>query len=165
VPVLGFIDSTIRALDDHAADVLALSVFSDEQPLEGITGLVDWRLRGTLSRWFISGFASGRWGERVLYPVRNFLSYRSLVVFGLGRRADHRADRALAVAHSAVETAKGLGARTLTCGLFGLDTLPSPFQRTGRQLMDLFEEYENLDAVTLVTRPEEQRVLLDGMES
>ena len=71
-PVLGFIDPTLRSLDDHVSDILVLSAFSDEQPLEGITGLVDWRLRGRLSRWFVNGFATGRWGERAFTPSGNY---------------------------------------------------------------------------------------------
>jgi hypothetical protein len=158
-PQIDFVDKDLSALDEQQGEILVLSVFIDERPLEGLTGLVDWRLRGALSKWFIGGFATGAWGERVLYPIDSRLNFSSILLFGLGHRTEHRADRALAVARTALESASSLNASSLTCGLFGLEELPSPLARTGRQLLDLLKSTDKLDKITLVTRPKEREIL------
>jgi len=164
-PRIDFVDKELRALDDRQGDMLVLSVFLDERPLEGLTGLVDWRLRGALSKWFIGGFATGAWGERVLYPIDARLNFSSILLFGLGNRTEHRADRALAVARAALESCMSLNAKTLTCGLFGLDELPSPLARTGRQLLELLQTANGLETITLVTGAKEREILTAQLES
>ena len=74
------VPATLRSLDDQACDVLVLTAFSDERPLSGLSGLVDWRLGGVLSDWLINGFATGRANERVLYPSQGRLSQRFVLL-------------------------------------------------------------------------------------
>ena len=157
--MIDFVSKELRALDAHGSDILVLSVFRDERPLEGLSGLVDWRLRGALSRWFMGGFASGAWGERVLYPIGGRMSFSSILLFGLGKRTEHRADRALSVAQAAVESAGSLKAKSLTCGLFGLDELPSPLARTGTQLLEVLRSEPAIERITLAVGPEERAIL------
>ena len=164
-PRIDFVDKDLRALDERPGEMLVLSVFLDERPLEGLTGLVDWRLRGALSKWFLGGFATGAWGERVLYPIDARMNFSSILLFGLGNRTEHRADRALAVARAALESCASLNAKTLTCGLFGLDELPSPLARTGRQLLELLQGADGLDRITLVAGTKEREVLQAQLES
>ena len=164
-PRIEFVDKDLTALDERQGDILVLTVFLDERPLEGLAGLVDWRLRGALSKWFIGGFATGAWGERVLYPVDGRMSFNSILLFGLGNRTEHRADRALAVASAAIESAESLNAKSLTCGLFGLTELPSPLPRTGRQLLELLRGAQELERVTIVSSLKEREVLVSQLES
>ncbi len=153
------VPAELRALDDLDDDVLALSVFSDERPLEGLTGLVDWRLCGGLSRWFLTGFASGALGERILYPLGRRLPHAQLLLFGLGPRAEYRVDRALATARAALEVVTGLGARRLTCDLFRVETLTTPLERNGAQLLELFAAEPQLAAVHVVASEAERAAI------
>lgn len=87
-------------------EALVLPFFSDERPLRGAAGLVDWRLCGRLSRMLQSGRVRGALGEATLYPPPSTPSRRipfpRLVLFGLGPQAEagealaERASRALA---------------------------------------------------------------------
>jgi len=129
------VPATLRSLDDQASDVLVLTAFSDERPLAGLSGLVDWRLGGVLSEWLISGFVTGRPGERVLYPARGRLSQPFVILMGLGARAQHRADRARAAAAAAATAVADLGLESMTCGSFGLDALPTPVERSLPELI------------------------------
>src|SRR5207245_10834356 len=47
---LTFFPLTLDAIDQAAAESLCLFVASDERPLTGLAGLVDWRLTARLSR-------------------------------------------------------------------------------------------------------------------
>lgn len=147
---IALIEPELRALDSLDDELLVLCAFADERPLRGLTGLVDWRLCGALSRWFIDGFATGELGERILYPCRGRLPHRGVVLLGLGEVAHHRADRAMRIAEDAIATVKALGATSMTCELFGLDRLPSPLGRTGGRLTELIGGAGGLTRTTLV---------------
>lgn len=62
--------------------------FLDERPLQGLAGLIDWRLSGRLSSMLRSGWCAGRAGESVLLPLEPGLPVRRLLLVGLGRRAE-----------------------------------------------------------------------------
>ncbi len=155
------VEADLRHLDDRPGDVLILTVFADERPLEGLSGLVDWRLRGALSRWLQSGFATGGLGEHLLYPSSGRLTHRLVLLVGLGRRAEHRTDRARDAAARAATAVAGLGASHVTCGLFGLDQLPTPLGRSLPGLLEALRAEPAIDAITLAA----PRKLLDTVKA
>ena len=138
------VPGTLRALDNHTSDVLVLTAFADERPLAGLAGLVDWRLRGALSEWLLSGFATGQVNERVLYPTRGRLSQRFVLMMGLGARAQHRSDRARAAAVAATTIVTNLGLESMTAGSFGLETLPAPLERSLPELIERVRDQSSL---------------------
>ncbi len=161
---LRWIAPELRVLDDSPGDLLVLCAFADERPLGGLTGLVDWRLAGALSSWRIGGFSTGELGERVLYPTARRLSHPRLLFVGLGHRAEHRSDRALAIAEEVLEAARGLGVRTLTTGLFHLEVLATPLERVGPRLVHLLRSGSGLERVTIAADEESQRLVKDGIQ-
>lgn len=162
-PQVELIPPTLRALDDHPGDILIVAAFRDERPLEGVTGLVDWRLCGALSRWRIGGFSNGELGEQVLYPAGRRLSHPRLLFVGLGRRDDYRAERAFAVARAARDAALALDAGRVTAGLFGLDRLAGPLERTSLKLVEILSEPPALERLTLVADAATQAKIRDGV--
>ena len=160
---LDFIVPELRALDDTPGDLLILAAFADERPLQGLTGLVDWRLAGALSRWRLGGLSTGDLGERVLTPCERRLSHPMLVLIGLGRRDEYRPDRAFVAARSAREAAEGLGARRITSGLFGLEQLASPLERTSLKLCELLGDGDGIDRLTIVADDKAEALVRDGM--
>lgn len=161
---LKWIAPELRVLDDSPAELLVLHAFSDERPLTGLTGLVDWRLAGALSSWRIGGFSTGALGERVLYPTPRRLSHPRLLFVGLGKRAEYRSDRALAVADEVVRAARGLGVTTMTTGLFHLEALASPLERVGPRLVHLMRNAPGLERVTIAADEEAVRLVKDGIQ-
>jgi hypothetical protein len=53
-------------IDIQECDVLVTGFFSDERPLRGSTGWIDWRLNGILSRLLIEKRLTGGWKETTL---------------------------------------------------------------------------------------------------
>ena len=87
---------TLEALDEFGPDAqgcLMLTTFGDDRPLRGLTGLVDWRLNGQLSRLVRRDFVDGHWLEVTLAPISGRLPYDRLLLLGLGRRSDFQAQR------------------------------------------------------------------------
>lgn len=159
---LQMVPPELRVLDDTPTDLLVLATFSDERPLEGLTGIVDWRLCGAVSSWKQSGFASGAYGEQILYPTVRLAQARVLLM-GLGPRAEHRSDRAFAIAKQALATAAALGALSVTVGLFGLEALASPLERTGAKLVEILKGQKAIQRVALVVSEQEQKLVKDGI--
>lgn len=78
----------LKQIDALRCEALALPFFSDEKPLRGALGLVDWRMCGFVSRLRASGRLDGAALETVLIPARPKLSMDKLFLFGLGPQAE-----------------------------------------------------------------------------
>jgi hypothetical protein len=75
---------TLDGLDAWGGDSIGLFLFSDQKPLAGVAGFVDWRACGALSRTLENAmFKAGR-GESMLLPTRMRAAFRRIFVFGLG---------------------------------------------------------------------------------
>ena len=79
--LLLFTESVIRA----PCDTLVVPVPSDERPLRGEAGWVDWRVCGAISRQLAGGFVAGTRGEVVLLPAPPPLVASRILIVGLGR--------------------------------------------------------------------------------
>ena len=86
-----FVAADLNAVDDMAAEAVAVFCFSDVRPLAGAAEILDWRLSGRLSRALERGLVSGALGEVTLLPVMA-RRRRRVFLFGLGEvRATDRA--------------------------------------------------------------------------
>lgn len=79
-----FVSSAQQALDELQTEVIVLPFFSDERPLKGAAGLIDWRLCGALSRKLMAGYLDGAFGEKALLTTAGNLRSDALLLFGLG---------------------------------------------------------------------------------
>ncbi len=69
-------------------EAIALGIFEDERPLKGMTGFVDWRLHGLLSRLILQHRLDGSFLEGCLIPSRGRLPMDKVFLFGLGALED-----------------------------------------------------------------------------
>lgn len=82
-----FLPPEVRRLDEANVELCACGIWSDERPVRGFAGLLDWRLGGRLSALLAAGFATGAEGEALLVPGKPHLPYEKVLVIGLGARA------------------------------------------------------------------------------
>lgn len=82
-----FVSATPQSLDELQTEVIVLPFFSDERPLCGATGLIDWRLCGALSRRLMAGYLDGSFGEKALLTGAPKLKCEGLLLVGLGESA------------------------------------------------------------------------------
>lgn len=73
--------------------LLVLWHFSDERPLKGITGLLDWRLDAKISQLIISGNITGAWGEKVLLGKVEEMNGKDIIFIGLGPMSEFEDSR------------------------------------------------------------------------
>ncbi len=78
---------SLATLDGLDVDALALLV-GEERPLQGLAGLVDWRLAGALTRALAGGLYAAAPGEALLLPTAGRLPTARVVVLGQAPGAD-----------------------------------------------------------------------------
>jgi hypothetical protein len=84
---LHFVPPELRQLDEARVELCACGIWSDERPMRGLAGLLDWRLGGRLSTLVKSGFLEGALGESLLMPGRPQVPFEKVLVVGLGSRS------------------------------------------------------------------------------
>ncbi len=104
-----FAEPTLRGLDDLGGICLVLTAFSDDRPLRGLAGHVDWRLNGRLSKWILDDFVDAHYKEVTLTPLDGQLPFQRLVLVGLGRRQDYDAERFVQVCRFCFDTLARMG--------------------------------------------------------
>lgn len=57
-----------QAFFEGECRVLVATIHEDERPLQGLAGLLDWRLRGAISQFVRRGVVTGKTGEVVYLP-------------------------------------------------------------------------------------------------
>lgn len=82
-----FVPPDLRRIDELKSEALVVPHFSDERPLRGALGLVDWRLCGRVSRLILRGRMSGELGETTLVPARPRLPVDKIFIIGAGPAA------------------------------------------------------------------------------
>ena len=68
---------------------LIVPFYVNERPLQGLAGLMDWRLRGALSKSIRSGAFDGHEGECVYYPFSKRGQAYHLFLAGAGHRTPY----------------------------------------------------------------------------
>jgi len=117
-----------RPIEEIHCHTLGLWHFSDEKPLMGITGVVDWYLDANLSRLVISGKITGQWAEKVLVAGIGDMVAGNILVVGLGKINEFNEGRISLASGYMVSSALGLGLSNICMtlpgdGLEGIDII------------------------------------------
>lgn len=142
-------------LDSLRVEVLALPFFADERPLQGIGGLVDWRLCGLISRWQAEGQIVGDADETVMVATRRRLPMDRVLLFGLGASADFDAVRMGARLGDMLDTITVSRARSAALVL--------PGRNTG--MTSAAQAMESFVVATDARGAQDEVVLLEGHEA
>ena len=125
---------SLPSIDEMGFQTLVLAYFADERPLQGVSGLIDWRLNGNLSHMVQSGRLTGSWGEQLLYPQSGRLPFQNLVMFGLGDRSRFGSTRFKEITNRMLRTLMRLDCWSFATVLPGRNAL----KLVPRQLIDLW---------------------------
>lgn len=161
-----FVSAAPQSLDELQTEILVLPFFSDERPLRGAAGLIDWRLCGALSRKLMAGHLDGHFGEKALISAPSKLKSEGLLLVGLG--ASVTFDTGVA------ERACSLIAQVLTDAKVSTAALALPGRSMG--LLPALDSMQlwlaasprdgELEEVSIIERAEEHRAfdsLFDGL--
>jgi hypothetical protein len=161
-----FAQLSLPSLDDLKTEVLCLPVFSDERPLRGAAGLVDWRLCGRLSDLLVQGALTGRFDEALLMPPpeRRLLAERILCL-GAGPRAELNEPRLRALLQALLGRLMALRVRTAAIALpHGSLAWLDPAQAIDLLVDEALTHSERIDELVLIETDESQRVMEPRIE-
>lgn len=160
---LRFARPTLRQLDQAGTEVLACCVTSDERPPHGVTGLVDWRLAGRVSRHVASGFLTGEVGEVVLLPGGPRLPFDKITIFGVGERPRFNDRVYQVVVERMLRTLEGLRVRTAVVQLPGRHFDGIAPERAADMLLESASGRQEHDVWTLVEPADAERTITQHM--
>ena len=166
---LDFGEPTLDGLDAARGDLLVLTAFTDDRPLRGLAGRVDWRLCGRLSRLLQSQFVRGEDGEVTLTPMpEDRLPFERVMIVGLGRRIEFDGGRFETACETIFRRAAGIGARDVSMSLPGRVGMQVGLRQAvhgwGRALARAYDAEALLEVRVLLLEPlEVQRELAEPL--
>lgn len=160
-----FVAPDLRKLDLLDAEAIAVSVHSDERPLRGATGLLDWRLCGRFSRLVVRGTLTGREGERVLVPSGGRLAFDKIVLVGAGPSAALDRAHAQRTIRVMLEVLDSLRIRRAALALPGRTWELLGAADAMDVVAPMILEPHEQDAITIVDHPDEHRTMQRALES
>lgn len=161
---ISFTAPTLPRVEASSASVLVLYRFEEMRPLRGITGLVDWRLYGHLSRVIIDGFFTGTLSEQLLVPLGRHLPQQFLLLIGLGERVYFGKERFTHGVNQAFETTRGLDARDLVVALPGRAEGICPIGDAIDWLINAYAAFDGDQEVTVIEPQGAQKVMVPAVE-
>lgn len=159
-----FVPPDLRKLDAFKTEAISIPFFSDERPLRGALGLVDWRLCGQVSRLLVRGHISGDLHETVLIPARPKLSFDKLFLFGLGPRASFDEARFSACLESMLSALTRARVRTSVLVLPGRAFHLIAPDRAMELFLGIASSHVEHDEVTLVEDNDAQKAMTPVVE-
>ena len=161
-----FVTASLESLDELEAELIVLPFFSDERPLRGASGLIDWRLCGALSRKLMAGYLDGHFGERALIAAPPKLRAEGLLLVGLGESASFDAgvaEDACALIALAFRESK---VATAAMALPGRSLELVSAERAMQLWLAAEVDDDTLEEISVIERAEEHRTLqslFDGL--
>ncbi|MEA2102795.1 MAG: M17 family peptidase N-terminal domain-containing protein [Thermodesulfobacteriota bacterium] len=108
-----------RNAEKISCTLLGMWCFSDERPIQGPTGVLDWYMDALISRLLVSGRISGEWGEKILFAQMDTLEAEGVALVCLGAKNTFDSGRIRQAARIMSDTASGLGLDTMYMSLPG----------------------------------------------
>jgi Cytosol aminopeptidase family, N-terminal domain len=96
-------------VDAQECDVLVAGFFSDERPLKGSSGWIDWRFNGMLSQLLKEKKLTGDWREATLIPSQERILPRMILLLGLGEVKSYGYPRLRKLSSYLLDTLRKLG--------------------------------------------------------
>ena len=109
-----------ETLEKSAVDLVIAGIFSDEFPLRGGAGRVDWRLCGLVSDQLLAGRIRGSRDEALLIPSTGQLRAHRVMVLGLGARSKYKLALVARSVQQAVSRATALASPSLAMAPLGI---------------------------------------------
>ncbi len=151
-----FVARELHRLDDTPAEVIACSMWSDERPMRGLAGLLDWRLAGRVSKLAREQFAKGEVGDVLCMQGRPRLPYEKVIVVGAGAQAAFDEDAFRGAMATLLRTLEGLNVQRAVVELPGRANDRIAPERAAEIVLDAVRDSEAHDAWWLVEGPEAQ---------
>jgi len=99
---------TKQAIDEIQTDTIILTFFSDERPLKGESGLLDWRMNSYISKQLEEKKIKGNLHENTLILGNQKIQSKKIYLFGMGETNSFNEDKIDKIVGHIKETLKGM---------------------------------------------------------
>ena len=147
----------LEALDALKCEAIVATFFSDDRPLSGVLGLIDWRMCGFLSRAIKRGIVTGADGETVLLPLRPRFAVDKLFLLGLGPERSFDPKRLTEITTRMLEVATNAKVRTTALVLPGRSTATIAPTLAMESFVTASQQHSTQDEFILLEPPVAQR--------
>jgi hypothetical protein len=135
-------DFLLKTLNSEEKSLLVCGIYEDQRPLKGAAGILDWRLRGFISKFILNQKISGKNGELVYIPVQYQGLMRHVFLVGLGSKKNFSPDiqeTTLKIVKSIAEQAKNLSFEKVALsfedfGFIDQKKIQTTFKSTSQQI-------------------------------
>lgn len=152
-----FLAPELHHLDALKCEAILAPFFSDERPLLGALGLIDWRMCGFLSRAIARGDIRGEPLETVLVPLRPRFAVDKLFLFGLGPEKHFDPSTLASIVTHMLSVVARAKVRTTACVLPGRSTGCVGATAAMESFVAASHVHREQDGVILIEPPEAQR--------
>jgi len=148
---VSFVPVTLRDLDSSAGQMVIVTLFDEERPPRGLSGLVDWRLDGLVSRirmvtldpkWSTPHHGGSvlrpfpaAFGEKLLIPVGKKMRFEWAMVVGLGQTSEFTLARYRSAIELMLEGVGQMQCSTISMQLPGWEAAGIPARRAIETLL------------------------------
>jgi Cytosol aminopeptidase family, N-terminal domain len=160
---LRFTTPELRKLDLLGTEVIVSTLASDQRPPHGLTGLIDFRLAGRISRLIQRGLATGNVGEVLLMPGKPKLPFDKILLFGIGKQSEFNDPLFRNVVDKILRTLEGLRAQSAVVELPGRQFDAISPERAADILLESAGGAKEHDVWTLVEPLDAQRAITQHM--
>ena len=101
-------------IDKIETEAIVLLFFSDERPLKGASGMIDWRMNGSISSLISKGMISGEKGESTLILPSARIKGKKILMMGLGDSTNFTEDSLKEAAVAIISQLHKIGIKNLT---------------------------------------------------
>jgi hypothetical protein len=119
----------LKFVDLDPSDTLILFLFKNKIPIKGLTGLVDWRLNGIISKWILENRIQGDFNERLLFPSFQRLPFQKILLLGIGEEKDFSEFRFQEIIHHMFEALEKLSIKNFSLSIPGEGLFENNFPR------------------------------------
>ena len=146
-----------KSLDALQSEAILAPFFSDERPLKGLLGLIDWRLCGFVSRLIMRGVVRGELGETVLVPLGPRFASDKLFLFGLGGAESFQPELVQSVTERMLDVSTAARVRAMSLVLPGRSTGKVSASVAMESFVVATAHRREPDEITLLEPPEAQK--------
>jgi len=161
---LRLVGPDMRQMTTARGEVLVCCLFEDERPVQGIAGLLDWRMATRLSRHLTAGVLTGARGETAILPGKPRVPFEKLVLFGLGPKAEFDENAFIDTVCRILDTLAGLRVRMAVIERPGRHTSVVDAVRAIQVITSVCEEHGGQDVWTLLESASDQKRIAQHLE-
>lgn len=157
--------------DRVKCEAVVLTFFQDERPLKGISGLIDWRLHGFISRSIIDDVVTGRFAEKTLIASNKLLAAPKVLCVGLGEGMRYSFPGLQEICALMFRTLYRIRVFTFAASLPGVETLGWDYASASEYLVNGAVAWANLEGggkapfhLILLEKEDQFHNILSGLE-